>query len=85
MDYTEGLVRIVSDGLTRQIKLLNPVSGEEIKGVCGLTIKTHDDDGELLPMPVAMVDMYARADVLCALKVLPREWPFEDAKNGVLP
>lgn len=85
MAFDEGFVRIVSDGITRKMKVINPATGEELEGVCGITIETLDANGKFLPFPVATIKLYARAEVLASLKTLPQEWPIEDAKNGVLP
>lgn len=71
-------VRIVSDSITRRMKVINPATGEALPGVCEVTIKTKDDAGNFLPVPIAEVKMYARVDVVAALEVVPVEWPGKD-------
>ena len=81
----ERFVRIESEGGTRKLRVVDPATGAAIPGVCNVTLRTQSDDGELLLFPEATIELYARVDVIAALKVLPKEWPLDDGRATEFP
>ena len=79
----ERYVRIESESGTRQMRVVDPATGAAIPGVCKVTIHTRDSNGDWLLIPKATVELYCRADVVAALEVLPKEWPGENAVDGL--
>lgn len=79
----ERYVRIESESGTPQMRVVDPATGADIPGVCDVTIRIRDEHGDLLPIPIATVELYCRTDVVAALNVLPREWPGKNAVNGL--
>jgi hypothetical protein len=76
----DRFVKIESDESTGRLRVIDPRTGNTIPGVYSVTVRTHDNSGKLLALPMATIELYARIDVVAALAVLPKKWP---AENGV--
>lgn len=84
MGQGDRFVRVVCDGNGRHLKVINPVTGEQIPGVCNVKFDLKGEDGKLLQPARVTIELYARVDVVAALEVLPKEWPLNDGRKAEL-
>lgn len=81
MDASDRFVRVICDGNPRHVKVINPVTGEKIPGVCNVKFELRPENE---PTRVTL-ELYARVDVVGALDVLPKEWPGDDGRATEFP